>query len=280
MKKLLLSLSALLAINSLNAQIVYTNVTPDHVLTCTPTGDVYSIDFDSDGTDDITITAVSGSGLNISSPAVSKTSGNNAIAGTTQAGSGGSTLGISTPLAVNTVIGANESNFPSGTTWVDTTEIGKTFYYCSGVMGTTSLIGTWNNDTDAYLGLRFVSTDGNTYYAWVQMNVAANASTTTIRGYAYDATPDQSIVAGATSNVGFHELDVNAWSASANGKTVIVNSDLEGTVTVTTATGSIAATATLSNGTASIDLDAAAKGFYIVTFTHNGMVATKTVLVF
>ena len=52
-----------------------------------------------------------------------------------------------------------------------------------------------------YIGVRFFSdNDGERHYGWIQINVSARISSTTVVDWAYEDTPGASILAGATSS--------------------------------------------------------------------------------
>ncbi len=59
--------------------------------------------------------------------------------------------------------------------------------------------GNWGgeDDTDAFVGVRFNTAAGTTHYAWVRLTVV-NAAEITIQEYAFESMPDTPILAGAT----------------------------------------------------------------------------------
>lgn len=61
----------------------------------------------------------------------------------------------------------------------------------------TSVVGDWSgNPIDKYLGLK-ININSQIYYGWVRMNVLG-ASSFIVKDYAYNSTPNQSILAGQT----------------------------------------------------------------------------------
>ncbi|MFN0276518.1 MAG: T9SS type A sorting domain-containing protein [Chitinophagales bacterium] len=55
--------------------------------------------------------------------------------------------------------------------------------------------GPWADQTDKYLGVKFI-VGGNTHYGWVRMDATVGPVSLTIKDYAFDATPDMAIAAG------------------------------------------------------------------------------------
>lgn len=60
----------------------------------------------------------------------------------------------------------------------------------------TNFIGPWQNVTDRFLGLSF-KIDGETHFGWARMSVSSNF-VVTLTGYAYESTPNTSLVTGIT----------------------------------------------------------------------------------
>jgi hypothetical protein len=67
--------------------------------------------------------------------------------------------------------------------------------------GTSQLqtYGPWVDRSEGYLGLKFV-VNGETHYGWARVSVVNNANVT-LRGYAFETTANESIAAGATSDL-------------------------------------------------------------------------------
>ena len=60
--------------------------------------------------------------------------------------------------------------------------------------------GSWLNVKDRYLGMKFVI-KGKIHYGWARLNVSVQLPLTinaTLTGYAYETTPNKSIIAGKT----------------------------------------------------------------------------------
>lgn len=57
----------------------------------------------------------------------------------------------------------------------------------------------WCGVTDMYMAIR-IKKNGEYYYGWIGMEIAEDASTFTVKGYAYDDDPGTAIIAGDTNN--------------------------------------------------------------------------------
>lgn len=74
--------------------------------------------------------------------------------------------------------------------------------------------GNWINTQNRYLGVRF-KINGATHYGWIRcsvQNTGNNTLATSIDGFAYETTPDQSLLAGQTAEGQFG----NAANASGS----------------------------------------------------------------
>jgi hypothetical protein len=162
-----------------NAQVLYTDVDPDEVVA----NGTYDIDFDGDGTVDVSFQHVlsnfttSSGTINIRAAAVN-----------------GDVIGPSSSSYVYaSALAAGAPIAPGNPDWNVTSSglLGVQFTAGSG----SGTYGNWPGQT-AYLGCRFVSGLGTTHYAWVQLAVDAQVNNLTIIGYAFETTPDSLILAG------------------------------------------------------------------------------------
>jgi hypothetical protein len=254
-----------------DAQIVYTDINPDTVLTVT-NGTVasYEVDFDNDGNSDV---AVSTYGYLYGSYQINYSFTN--VAPNTVAallGATGSYGPEATGLSVGTFID------PAATTWMDTTAAGGTFFWnVAGMTGSgTPLAGTIATDADAYLAARF-AIGANTHYGWIRINVAADALTTTIKDYAYKINPNTGLNAGETG-LGINEMPATTWFAGVNGNNIVVSAKVDGAIRVVDATGRLVATGTVENGEAVIKMEDTAKGVFVISFESAGSIGTKKVV--
>ena len=174
------------------AQIVYTDVNPDQ----TYSSGNYNLDLNNDGTNDFTLTLTKQAvTFSCHPPGCSGnvTTSNNTLKIKTLTNNKVATNGFR--LDQNTLI-------DSALSWSKNTEtMVKTEFYSAHCFnyhcvptGTSS--GDWlNGATDKYLGLR-IQVNSQIYYGWVRLDVSGGAAFFTIKEYAYNSIPDQSILAG------------------------------------------------------------------------------------
>ena len=167
--------------NTADAQILYTDVNPD--FTGNSNGDVYELDLNNDGTTDFAIQFVSGPYYGYSINGVF------AVALNSYNGMGISSSCL--PIALNT-----------GTA-ID----GNITFYSYGAMALqydgllySGQFGNWLGVNNQYLPLRItVGTDN--YYGWARLDVAADASSFTLKDFALNMGVNQPINAGQMPTV-------------------------------------------------------------------------------
>jgi hypothetical protein len=205
--------SAVIAGNSVDAQIVYTDVSPDVVIDTTL--GTYAIDFNNDAAPDVqfNVLHVSGSGTYQASVGTFTYtySGTYAAAGTPPGGgmqqalvpSGSSSTMTSAVVPLNNGDAINGlANFgTSSGIGYDITFSIPAFGYSLPYIG-----GEFLGVTDKYLGVKFTA-GATTHFGWVRLDVAADASTITIKDYAYNQFPDGEILAGQMVNLDDIALD-------------------------------------------------------------------------
>lgn len=255
-----------------DAQVLYTDVDPDEVLV----NDTYAIDFDNDGTADVSFNHV----ISVST-------------------SSSYTLEIRTALVAGDVIGAASSSYiypnalaagaviaPGNPDW---NQIPYGFMALRFVSGSsTGLYGAWAGQT-AYLGCRFVSGMGDTHYAWVQLAVDPLVGDMTILGYAFEASPNTAIEAGdqgtATSVLDLEgSARMQVFPNPVRDLAVLkLGDDIEGQVSIQVldAIGRVMQRAELNamSGSRSIELDMSTlpKGTYFVSVRHGDRVMHRKV---
>jgi hypothetical protein len=204
----------ILALNALNqvtdAQIVYTDVQPDISLNWSKNDGcgikTYSLDLNNDGSPDFNISA--GSDCPICqgySRFVSVTPIN---------GNGVAYSALGTAFAS----GENIYSMLSWTT--STTKIRWVYhlYNCAYGSGGSGSVGNWATVSDKYLGLKLISSS-QTYYGWARLSVSvsSNSASFKVKDYAFDSTPNHSILTGATSGARFAEENtLNETNLSLN----------------------------------------------------------------
>ena len=174
------------------AQIVYTDI-PDLTSPSSNAAFNYNLDLNNDGIVDfvithytVKITGCHGGKKTDQFITISPNGGNQVLS-----------YGASTPYWV---IKLNVNNIitPTSLTWWSSANqvISKSYYNCDPFSGRWEFIpGT--NWVDQYVGLKLI-VNGSAFYGWLRMS-SIGASEFTIKDYAYDSTPDHSIIAGTTS---------------------------------------------------------------------------------
>ena len=186
LKSYSLTAGAVIAAGTANSQVVYTDINPD--ITKTLNGDFYDLDLNNDATADFNIY------MDKSSFTSSYFSSNSFGVYIDRYGSNSmlsSTSYYARALNTGDIVG------PTQTIWTSTylTMVRARFYSSYG-FSSYSTAGLWGNVTDKYLGLKLV-VSGQTHYGWARLDVNTTNGSFTIKDYAYDATPNQPILAGA-----------------------------------------------------------------------------------
>ena len=191
---------AVIAAGSVNSQIVYTDVNPDAVVDVnTP----FDIDFNTDATVDasFSVFGTAGSGTFTSYGQTLNYTydinfalvyANNVLVGepSTTTSSYETVTALNDGDAIGAVAQFGTSSgyglvLGIGGSWV-APENSYTYIYN---------IGNFLGAVDKFVGTKFTA-GANTHYGWVRVDVAADASTITIKDYAFNASPDGSINAG------------------------------------------------------------------------------------
>ncbi|MBK7572482.1 MAG: T9SS type A sorting domain-containing protein [Bacteroidetes bacterium] len=273
--------TAMLFSASANAQIVYTDVTPDQVISATtiPSTEDYNIDLNNDGINDYKISCSRSGGICPLAPSSrlyinfisdSALNSNAVVTGTS----------ITYPLAMN----LNDS-ISSGLSF---SSFGYLRRNTSGGP-CTGTFGVWSYSIDRYLGLKLI-VGGNTYYGWarMQIDVVTGIPSCTIKDYAYNSIPNQPILAGDTGTVptGIFEnsfsSSINLFPNPANNHLTIAlgsnNKKVE--VAIADMTGKIIYT-TIAYETNRIEVNTSefAEGIYIVQIGTEKYIETKKFIV-
>jgi hypothetical protein len=201
---------AVLASGAVNAQITYVDVNPD--ATVGTANSPYNLDFNNDANPDVIFSVQAGSGAGSASyMGIPFTYTYEGVFANVQAGANAAVLGTITgssstfaPAALNDgdAIGA-AGQFGSG---------GGLAY--AGVLNVPAFSildypvegGAFLGQNDKFLGARFTNS-GSIHYGWVRLSVAADATTITIKDYAYNSVAATAINAGQT--LGLEDVAVN-----------------------------------------------------------------------
>ena len=248
-----------------DAQVVYTNVIPDEIIN--GDGDTYNLDLDNNGVPDYVFqTAVNGT---YRYAGVYMYYATNIIAGIYYTNSSnGFKYGYPFALAAGIPIDDNLSFF-------DIYDILFTYqsqnvFIVPGMFSIFggSSVGYWGGQVDQYLGLKF--TDGtNNYFGWARCDVSDDATTITVKDYAYNATAETAIGAGEglpTGIAGNNTMNFRVFGYEGVVNIIVNDRNLEdANVTVTNMLGQTVINSALSDVITRIDLNQYGKGIYMVT---------------
>lgn len=267
-----------------SAQVTYTDINPDVVLTPSGTAQ-YLLNLDGDAVTDMGFVAASGSVTGV------YTYGTLQIPYTLSYDAGVALFGTAAP-ATNGWMGAS-SDFPSNIPNGNAIGAAGTFYQAQGIVGNvqSTYLGAPVNGqygpyssgnflgTEGYIGVRF-DISGSTHYGWVRVEMASNGTSMTIKDYAYDATPNTAIAAGDMGTVGINEVNfenaIQFISNQNNQVTVKMNTTItNGMINVISIDGKNVASINVNSQTELVDLSNLSSGIYMVNLTSNEGTITK-----
>ncbi|MBC8173689.1 MAG: hypothetical protein H7X71_07275 [Chitinophagales bacterium] len=214
---------------SADAQIFYTDVTPDVVLDVN--GEFYELDFNGDFVSDVNIRKAffsfstvlytnsggSAPGIMRMNHAFATGLGSNSLAGTS------GVLGVS--LGYPYVFAAAEE-ISAANNWVSYNSqsiVYSLFYkFDTGLSYQVLDDGFWfGGETDKYMGVRFYI-GANQHYGWIRMDVSADNKVVTIKDFAFDNIPGDPILAGEPNIVGLDDLLMQSVSVYSFQNTIYV----------------------------------------------------------
>ena len=259
-----------------NAQVVHTDIDPDVVLNSD--GDQYMLDLENNGIPDFVLqTNVNGNNYYAG---IYMSYLSNEIAGTLQPNGFGANFGYPYALAQGEIIDDNQP-------WINIYDLlfhynGYSVFFPPGMViivdGNT--VGNWIGVTDHYLGLKF--TDGtDLFFGWARCDVTADATTITIKDYAYNATAETPIAAGEGQAIGIAENGSNNFRIF--GYEGIVNIEVkdkdveDAVVTISNMLGQTVIDKNLSDAITRLDLNEYGKGIYMVKIQRGGEQFAKKV---
>ena len=235
---------ALAGIADASGQIVFTDVDPDFVGGAT---DTFAIDFNNDGTIDANIVQLNNGNYELVQANVPD---GNAVLVTTN-GAGAYLYGVNFAAGETISAGAAPATGSFGS-------------FCAGPGYTGS---EFCDTTDGFVGIQF-EVDGGTHFGWVGVDVG-NSSSFTVRGYAFEATPDTPIEAGAVLSL--EDNTIEGFSSFVKGDVLTLNArtPME-SLTIHNISGQELISRKLSNTSELIDLSAFSTGVYVATVTIEG----------
>jgi hypothetical protein len=270
--------AALVGAAGANAQVVYTNVDPDLSVDAAPgTPTLEGLDLNNDANPDFALfsedtIATNGSRYRYTIVAPYGTAASsNAVAGETVTFSS-STFNYALALNSGDMINA-------ALTWVAATNT-----MAFNVDSANPYSENWNGVTDKYLGLKFVVA-GNTHYGWARLDVDAIGDVWTLKDYAYQSTPDSTILAGegaATNNISEAAMEqlVHFVNQPNNSVKLMINEALtEGVVSLVSSNGQLISNGNVDGKQFIVDLNGLSAGIYIVNASFAEGSITKKVIV-
>lgn len=268
-----------------SAQVTYTDINPDVVLTPSGTAQ-YLLNLDGDAVTDMGFAVASGSVTGI------YTYGTMQIPYTVSYDAGVALFGTAAP-ATNGWMAASSNAEPSNIPNGNAIGAAGNFYQAQGFIGNvqSTYLGAPVNGqygpysdgyflgTEGYVGIRF-DISGSTHYGWARVEMAANGTSMTIKDYAYDATPNTAIAAGDMGSVGVDEVNfenaIQFISNQNNQVTVKMNTTItNGMINVISIDGKNVASINVNSQTELVDLSNLSSGIYMVNLTSNEGTITK-----
>tara|TARA_R110002124_G_scaffold87407_1_gene225107 strand:- start:142008 stop:142841 length:834 start_codon:yes stop_codon:yes gene_type:complete len=170
--------AAILGVADASGQIIYTDVDPDEVLT----GTRFLLDLNGDSTVDYEISNDGVfSGVTPGTTARVYTSNSSSILGMNAGGN------YNYPFALN----EGDPISSGGTTWITNSN-----YQTLNWMGCAYTNSQWcDGQVDKYLGLR-ITVGSDMHYGWVRLDIPADASSITVKDYAFNSVAGEPIDAG------------------------------------------------------------------------------------
>ena len=272
---------AVLASGGVNAQVVYQDVNPDAVVN--NTNSPYALDFNDDANADVSfaVQAVDqqGSYSYMGIPFTYNLQGSYALA---QAGNNAALQGlISGSMSTFTpsmLLDGNAIN--NAQTFGDAGALafaGDLDIPAFGYSNYPVEQGDWLGQTDKFLGVRF-SNGANQHYGWVRLDVAADASTITVKDFAFQAQPSTEILAG--ESVGLDDVALeNKVSIKTQLEQAIINVTpdlIGGEIAMIDMSGRDAKVVAITDINTVVDFDSIDTGVYMLTARfENGTVSKK-----
>lgn len=264
-----------------SAQVVYTDVNPDMVLTTAGTAQG-AVDLNNDATVELAFGVFESIGVTGTYSGVDYT-------GTQYAG-------VVVGTAGKSWMGSNSTSMsPIKLAPGNTIGAGGSFSSSQGSLGndgqvafgapynvTYPLSGGEFLGTEGYLGARF-DISGSTHYGWVRVEMSADGKTLTIKDYAYEASPGVAIAAGdlgGGSTVGVDDISSEVVIRTVNNNLRIeLENTVNAEVAVTNLAGQKVINEQMNDSYKVINLDEMTTGIYLVNVTTDAGTVTKKIYV-
>lgn len=275
-----------LATMSVNADVIYTDVDPDTTVTALGQG-TYNIDFNNDGDGDISIYGYNSTSYSWYFIAID---GNE------------TTYSIGGPN--NRIVGSFSGYVPYASMLSNSISIGQNSPFFTDVnyaMGPYAIFGSSYGpfqgvNTDKYIGAKF-EIGSNIHYGWIKVDSKTDANSKiaemTIKSFAYESIPDSSIMTVVPdSTVIVDPIDTTSTTTSINtilednnsfysfNKTLYVNKNIKGTITIHDLKGTKMYFKQLANSNYQFDLNTFKSGLYIVNIiADDNSIINKTIFI-
>ncbi|MGL5890011.1 MAG: T9SS type A sorting domain-containing protein [Bacteroidia bacterium] len=252
-----------------NAQINYTDISPDQTVNG-PTP--FTLDMNGDATADFEFYAT----LYVDS---FTTTGYSLLNVPTSNGVLGQLFQSTYPLP--SALNAGDSIRPTATDWIFG-NINSGLQYMAVVDPSSSTsYGNWANQNDKYLGVRFIA-GAQTHYGWIRCSVSADGSVITVKDYAYNGTPGVGLTAGQSNTIGVAENASAQPQLHVYDRTLFVSlnaqSPVGGTVQISDITGKVVRTEMVTEPSMRFNLGDLSSGVYLVQYIQNdGTTVTRKI---
>lgn len=246
MRKLFTILCVFIASSSVQAQVVYTDITPDTVISATIAQQVtsYYIDLNNDNVYEQEVRHFNPDPANIAVELHGNFSSPNSqivVDANSQA----------IPIPLNGIIGPSTANWGLNSTGI---------IHNSG----------WFVGQDVFIGMRF-QISGQYHYGWARVVIPSDKSSCTIKDYAYNAQPGEMILAGQTSATSVSSYSkLKGFSITAKRSSISIESKKDNTVyavVVFNMNGQKVYEQANVNGSLTIDMSTQSMGIYTVLLT-------------
>jgi len=263
LKKTLLLLSILISYHA-TAQIVYTDVDPDITIDDFQQG--YPVDFNNDGVTDFHIVLLSNTGVWVMQLILDTSTANTFVV-----------------LDGDEAAVLNQDNNigPSSDLYLLDSGWGDLMY---GYWNSSGEYGNWTGvQEDKYLGIKFEI--GNQFhYGWVQLNTTIHSHSNmefTVKSFAYETTPNTSILAGDTGTTGVNANEIASISVYPNPTKDWIHFDSPTPlkqVLVFDSTGKLVKNINVDFTAKNLDLSEISKGIYTVKFISDNRSSVKKII--
>ena len=261
--------SAAATVGVANAQVQYTDINDTTVST---NGGFYDLDLNQDGNPDFRLTQIIDSGLteNVNAVLISPfDSVYNRVIGEAMNG-----FNYPANVTPGTIINQYE-NFQG----IGGSEVKG--YMAFEVDGISYPNSNWvGPTTNGFLGMQ-VRIGDSLHFAWARVDVSLGSNSFTVKDFAVELTPGDSILAaGNLLNIAQNVFDNTAIIANNKTLKIVLSIDLEGVEFVLLdLQGRLLREENLSNGTLAFDLSDLSKGVYLVHLRYKGVIRTEKIVI-